>query len=147
MSNSKNGSRLLRRRPRLALCHEDFNILEALAEGGFRRNPDLADRLFDELSRARVLSAKKLPSNTVALGRAVTYRDETDGLETTVKLVLPADADISQQRVSVMTPIGIALIGLAEGAVFHWKTRDGASRAFTVLRVSSGDTQAETILQ
>lgn len=147
MSNSTNGSRLLRRRPRLALCHEDFNILEALAEGGFRRNPDLADRLFDELSRARVLSAKKLPSNTVALGRAVTYRDETDGLETTVKLVLPADADISQQRVSVMTPIGIALIGLAEGAVFHWETRDGASRAFTVLRVSSGDTQAETILQ
>lgn len=139
MLKPNNRSRLLRRRPRLVLCQDDFGILEALADGGFRRSPEIANRLFDELGRARVVPAKKLPQNVVALGRAVTYRDEATGREATIKLVLPADADIAQQRVSVMTPIGVALIGLSEGAVFHWEDREGEPRGLTVLGVTPGN--------
>lgn len=84
------------------------------------------------------MPANKLPAHSVSLGRTVTYRDETTGEESTVRLVLPEDADISQKRVSVMTPIGVALIGLSEGAVFHWQTVEGEARALTVLRVTSG---------
>ncbi|MGX0977395.1 Regulator of nucleoside diphosphate kinase [Roseovarius sp. EC-HK134] len=146
MQKSMTQSNLLRRRPRLDLCQEDFNILESLAEGGFRRNPDLANRLFDELDRARIVPAKKLPPHAVSLGRTVTYRDETTAHESTVRLVLPEDADISQQRVSVMTPIGVALIGLSEGAVFHWQTLEGERRALTVLRVASGNPEDELSL-
>ncbi|MDD9725964.1 nucleoside diphosphate kinase regulator [Roseovarius sp. SK2] len=144
MQKSTTPSNLLRRRPRLALCQEDFNILEALAEGGFWRNPDLANRLFDELGRARIVPANKLPAHAVSLGRTVTYRDETTGKQSTVRLVLPEDADISQKRVSVMTPIGVALIGLSEGAVFHWQTVEGEARALTVLSVTSGNPDDKT---
>ena len=47
----------------------------------------------------------------------------------------PEDADIARQRVSVMTPIGVALLGLSEGASFYWDTRDNQRRMLTVIKV------------
>lgn len=143
MPDPRQQSRLYRRRPRLVLSEEDFSNLEALAEGGLRRNPELANRLFDELGRARVVPARKLPPHVVALGRVVTYRDEAIGQEWTVIPVLPKDADITQQRISVMTPIGVALIGLSEGVIFHWETRTGERRILTVLGVAPEKTAEE----
>ncbi len=104
-----------------------------------RRNPTLADRLFDEISRARIVPAKKMPDNVISIGSTVTYRDEINGQEKTVTLVYPENADIAAQRISVMTPIGVALIGLAEGASFDWDTRDARRRTLTVIRVERHD--------
>ena len=53
----------------------------------------------------------------VNFGSEVTYRDEATGRAYTVKLVMPHDADVRARRVSVLTPVGTALIGRAEGAV------------------------------
>ena len=75
----------------------------------------------------------------MAIGRAVTYRDESTGQEKTVTPVYPEDADIARGRISILTPIGVALIGLAEGASLHWDTRDGERRVLTVLQVASQD--------
>ena len=75
----------------------------------------------------------------VAIGRAVTYRDESTGQEKTVAPVFPEDADIARGRISILTPIGVALIGLAEGASLHWDTRDGKRRVLTVLHVTPKD--------
>ena len=114
-------------------------IRERLAEGAIERNPDLADRLLGEIGRARIVPAAKLPQNVVAIGRAVTYRDESNGQEKTVTPVFPEDADIARGRISILTPIGVALIGLAEGASLHWDTRDGERRVLTVLHVATQD--------
>jgi regulator of nucleoside diphosphate kinase len=110
--------------------------LEALAVGALRRSPALADKLLGEIARARIVEAERLPRHVVALGREVTYRDETTGREQTVTLVLPQHADIAQGRASILTPIGIALIGLREGSALSWETRDGQTRRLTVVRVS-----------
>jgi regulator of nucleoside diphosphate kinase len=110
--------------------------LEALAAGASRGTPDLADRLLTEIARARIVEPGRLPRDVIALGREVTYRDETTGREQTVVLVLPQQADIAKGRASVMTPIGVALIGLREGSSFSWETRDGELRRLTVVRVS-----------
>ena len=53
----------------------------------------------------------------VNIGSQVSFRDEVTGREQTVSIVLPADADIAAGRVSVLTPIGAALIGLKAGRV------------------------------
>ena len=111
--------------------------MDALAEGAQRRSPELADRLMDELSRAKVVANDKLRNDVVAIGRHVTYRDESTGQTKTVQLVFPEDADISLGQVSVITPIGVALIGLSEGASFRWETRDGTTRKLTVLGVGA----------
>ena len=124
------------RRPKIVISTECLTKLEALAEGAMRRNPDLADRLLGEIGRARIVPMAKLPANVVAIGRAVTYRDETTKQEKTVIPVFPEDADIADGRISILTPIGVALIGLAEGASLDWDTRDGQRRVLTVLRVA-----------
>lgn len=121
--------------PKIVVNQDDLAHLEGLAEGAMQRNPALADRLLDELGRARVVAATKMPANVVAIGSTVTYRDETTGQEKAITLVYPEDADIARGRVSVMTPIGVALIGLAEGAAFHWDTRENQRRMLTVIRV------------
>jgi regulator of nucleoside diphosphate kinase len=52
-----------------------------------------------------------------------------------VTIVLPADANIAAGRVSVLTPIGAALIGLKAGASIGWETREGEERRLSVLAV------------
>ncbi len=117
--------------------------LEALAERAIVRDPELAERLLGKIGRARIVPAAQFPLNVVAIGRAVTYRDETTGQEKAVTPVFPEEADIACGRISVLTPIGVALIGLAEGASLHWDTRDGKRRVLTVLRVVREDVSEE----
>ena len=127
---------LLRRRPRLTISDQDLARLEAMAANKLSQDPDLANHLLEELGRARIVPAHKLPRTVAAIGRSVTYHDETADRDRTVTLVFPENADIASGRVSVMTPIGVALIGLSEGARFHWETRAHAIRRLTVLRVA-----------
>lgn len=122
--------------PKIVINADDLDHLEALAEGAMTRNAALADRLLDELGRAKVVPAAKMPANVVAIGNTVTYRDEISGQERTVTLVYPEEADIAQGMISVMTPIGVALLGLPEGASFHWDTRSEQRRTLTVIGVS-----------
>jgi len=121
--------------PGIVISSADLAHIEALADGAMKRNPELADRLLDEIGRARIVAPAKMPKTVVSIGSTVTYRDETTGLEKSVTLVFPENADIAHQRVSVMTPIGVALLGLAEGAVFFWDTNDNQRRTLTVIRV------------
>ena len=123
------------RRPKVVIGETSLERLEALAEAAYARTPALADLLLDELGRARIVPDRKLPGTVVTIGRRVSYRDETTGEEKTVTPVFPEDADIAVGKVSVMTPIGIALIGLAEGARFTWQTRSGETRDLTILSV------------
>lgn len=123
------------RAPKIVINADDLEHIEALAEGAMQRNPALADRLLDEIGRARIVAPARMPANVVSIGSTVTYRDESTGLEKTVTLVYPENADINLQRVSVMTPIGVALLGLAEGAEFYWDTRDNQRRMLTVTKV------------
>lgn len=130
------------RRPQITIAQETVDHLEALVEGASARMPELADRLLDELSRARILPAARIPADVVGIGNSVTWRDETTGQEQTATLVWPEEADIDAGRASVLTPIGVALIGLKAGARFQWETRSGELRDLTVLSVSPGATPA-----
>jgi regulator of nucleoside diphosphate kinase len=124
-----------KRNPGIVINADDLAHLEGLADGMMKRQPTLADRLFDEIGRARIAAPSKMPKNVVGMGSTVTYRDETTGREKSVTLVYPEDADITRLRVSVMTPIGVALLGLAEGASFYWDTRENQRRMLTIIRV------------
>lgn len=125
------------RKPPVTIDAAQLPHLEGLADGAMAHAPDLADRLLSELSRARVVKAGKLPDDVVAIGRRVTWRDEKAGKDQSGVLVWPEDADIAAGRISVATPIGVALIGLPVGARFQWQTRLGEIRDLTILAVSS----------
>lgn len=128
--------------PRIIINEDHVDHLERIAEGALKRSPDLADRLLAELSRARRVPAAKVPADVVTIGNRVIFRDETTGKERSVTLAFPEDADISTGRISVMTPIGVALLGLSEGARFSWDTTNGQTRQLTVISVSSAEPTA-----
>ena len=110
--------------------------LEALAAVAMRGPAaELGDRLMREVARATVLPSAEMPSDVVSIGSEVRFRDETTGREQTVTVVLPENADIARGRVSVLTPIGAALIGLAAGASIGWETREGETRRLSVVAV------------
>lgn len=131
------------RLPKVVIAAESVEPLETLTDRFQSRNPVLADRLLEKLSRARIVTNAKLPSQVVAIGRPVTYRDHATDTENTVTLVLPEDADVERGCISLMTPIAVALIGLAEGDSFEWQTRDGKTRRMEVLRVVHETTELE----
>ncbi len=71
------------------------------------------------------------------MGSEVEFRDDSTGKVQTVTLVFPGDADIAERKISVLTPVGTALIGMRAGDSITWEARDGDLRRLTVLRPGS----------
>ena len=78
---------------------------------------DASDELADLLAQARLVPAETLPSDRVAMNSSVTYLEEPAGVRRTVTLVYPREADPTHRRISVLSPIGLALIGRRRGEV------------------------------
>ncbi|HEV2566311.1 MAG TPA: nucleoside diphosphate kinase regulator [Microvirga sp.] len=123
-------------KPRITLTAADHDKLSTLAEAALHTMPDVARELAEELDRAQILPKGKPCAGAVYMGCEVDFRDDTTGRVQTVTLVYPHEADISQGRISVLTPIGTALIGLPLGQSIGWTTRTGELKRLTVLRVS-----------
>jgi regulator of nucleoside diphosphate kinase len=122
-------------KPRIILTAADHEKLSVLANAAANTMPEVAAELAEELDRAHVLSPGRHPVDTVCMGCEVDFRDDVTGRVQTVILVYPNEADISKGRISVLTPIGTALIGLPVGKSIDWTTRNGESKRLTVLQV------------
>ena len=92
-----------------------------------------ADDLLHELDRASVVPDATVPGDIVRMGSLVRFRTGRD--TRSVTLVYPAEADIASARVSVLTPVGTALIGLRAGQSITFRTRDGRPQMLTVLNM------------
>ena len=124
-----------RNETRITLSAKDHERLSTLARAAWKRMPGLAAGLSDELGRADILAEGRRSERVVCMNCEVEFRDDTTGRVQNVKLVYPEDADISKRRVSVLTPIGTALIGLREGDSMTWETLSGETRRLTVVAV------------
>jgi len=122
--------------PAIVLGATDHARLTGLADALAERQPELADDLFAELERATVVPSEDVPESVVRMGSMVTFAQD-GGEPRTVTLVFPVEADIEAGRISIATPVGVALIGLAAGQVMHWQARDGRSHTLTVLAVGA----------
>ena len=94
-----------------------------------------ASLLLQELERAETYDQDSVPPHIVTMMSTVVFIDESTGERHEVQLVYPQDADSERQRVSVMTPIGAALIGLARGASIDWPNRAGDYRPLRIVEV------------
>lgn len=125
--------------PQILVTEGDHDRLSNLIVAANTASPDVADFLERELARARVVAPAALPRGVVAMGSEVAFRDEQSGQVRSVRLVYPRDEDIDNGRISILTPIGVALLGLSAGQSIDWRTRSGLDRALTVLEVSAPD--------
>lgn len=125
----------IRRKPTIRISRTDHSRLSMLAAAVAQRNPDISDELLAELDRARVVADGSISTEIAQMGSTVTFTSDT-GDARTVTLVFPGLADIAEGRVSILTPIGTALIGLSAGQSIMWTARDGRRHALTVQAVS-----------
>jgi regulator of nucleoside diphosphate kinase len=129
-------------RPPIAVDANHVARLSALSSLTNGPMMEVCEYLREELDRAHILPPEKLRPDIVNLGSQVEFRDEQTGKVQHIILVYPPDADIARRRVSVLTPVGAALLGLSVNQTISFHTRTGERRELTVLkvrRVRSGD--------
>lgn len=122
------------RKPSIVIGETDHQRLNMLALAAADRLPESSEGLLLELERARVVSDSSVPGNVVRMRSTVEYETDT-GDGRTVTLVFPIDADISEGKISILTPIGTALIGLSVGQSMMWTARDGRLHRLSVISV------------
>jgi regulator of nucleoside diphosphate kinase len=88
----------------------------------------VSQALEDELHRATVVRHADVPADVVTMNSAVVYEDCATGVRRAVRLVYPKDADATSGKVSVLAPIGAALLGLRVGQEIDWRVPGGARR-------------------
>ena len=127
--------RLTEVRPPIAIDANHLARLSALSSLTSGPMVEVSEYLREELDRAHVLPAEKLRPDIVNLGSRVKFRDKQTGKVQEIILVYPFDADIARRRVSVLTPVGAALLGLSVNQTISFHTRAGERRELTVLKV------------
>lgn len=85
-----------------------------------------------ELHRAEIVEQGRVPPDVVTMNSEVVYEDFATGARRTVRVVYPADADPSRGWISVLAPIGSALLGLRVGQQIEWQLPTGPRRVFVV---------------
>lgn len=125
--------------PPILVREGDERRLYEIAVGAMLSDPRLAGGLLDELSRATVAPDALVPAEVVGLGSTATYRDAGEPGSAThrVRIVAPQDADTRRGRVSVLSDLGAALIGLAPGQSILWRDRVGGIRQLAVINVET----------
>lgn len=123
----------------LTMKNEDFQKISALLASA---PPQVQELLQAELDRASVTADDALPGDVVAMHSTVVYKDRAMGTTSTVTLVYPHEADIAQNRISILAPVGAALIGLKVGQSITWPLPGGRSKEVEVLEVFAPGQQA-----
>jgi regulator of nucleoside diphosphate kinase len=123
-----------RKRPAVHLTEADYETLFTLVDAASPQAPGVA-LLAAELDRATVVRAANGARSFVRLNSRVTYEDVTTGQVRDLQVGLPKDASIDDNRISVLTPVGAALIGLRPGDTFEWTDAGGRTRTLKVLSV------------
>ena len=112
----------------------DIERLRKLAEAASMKYPQTTDFLAREIERAEVLPDARVLPGLVTMNSDVTFRDDISTQERTVTLVYPEAADVETGKISILTPIGAALIGLSAGQTIEFQTPGGRWRSLTVLK-------------
>jgi len=121
------------------LLRNDFEILDAYVKNvqGMQVNEkENYNKLSMELKKAQIVDVESFPSDTVRLDSMVVIKDLLTGREMSITIVLPQKADIKQKKVSVLAPIGTALIGFRKGQKVSWQVPSG-KKDFMIMEVKN----------
>ena len=121
----------------LILTKDDYTLLTSYLSGrGQKTSFDRknVEGLKAELKKAKLVSADDLPGDVVRINSKVKIKTESPDKIMELTLVTPDKADIKNNQVSVMAPIGTALIGFRQGKKVKWQV-PGGNTTFTILEV------------
>ena len=102
-------------------------LLGSQRQSSFRDQGHLS-QLQSELERALVLAADEVPAGVITIDSLVRVVDLDSGQRSVLTLVLPHEADVAERRISVLAPIGTALLGFRAGDDVEWVMPGGTRR-------------------
>lgn len=124
----------MQKRPKIILTSQDMNrldkLLEALPEAAFPGKAELEA----ELNRADVVEPQDVPPDVVTMNSTVRFALES-GEDICMTLVYPKDMDGSADRISVLAPVGSALLGLSTGEHIEWPKPGGGMMKVRLVEV------------
>jgi regulator of nucleoside diphosphate kinase len=126
---------------------DDYNLLKAYLNnrsGKTTFDRQNAEDLFAELKKAKLVSKYEFPADVVRLNSTVRIKPEDKDHVMELTIVTPDRADIKERKISIMSPIGTALIGFRQGQNVKWQVPSGR-KTFTILEVNNGKLGCETI--
>lgn len=116
------------------LGEEDFRMLKKFSEQFSSNAKSHEMTLSYELNRAIVVEDDVLPPSCIRLNSYVKVRELTSNKEMEFSIVLPAYSNFKENKISVLTPMGSALIGLCKGEKVEWKM-PGGMKSLEILEV------------
>lgn len=122
----------MKNEPQLILSEIDFKKISALL---VLNKSDIFDLLEEELHRAEIVPLEKLPTDVVCMNSQVTFLDLASNKQSVVELVYPHQVDIEKNKISVLSPVGAALIGLRTEQSIHWPMPNGKQKILKVIAV------------
>ena len=126
----------------IVITESDYARLQRLIESSRRfrhRDAQHLDALEQELERATIARAQEVPGDLVTMNSRVRVEDLNSGHVYAYQIVFPKDADLATNRISVLAPIGTALLGYGAGTTVEWQVPSGMRR----LRILDVEYQAE----
>ncbi|MDC0709008.1 nucleoside diphosphate kinase regulator [Stigmatella sp. ncwal1] len=122
--------------PALQITTEDMTRLRAVVERHLEGSKAAAaEQLELELERARVVQPEQIPPNVVTMRSRILFEDLETGRRREASLVYPEEANIDQSRVSILAPVGLAVLGLQVGDIIEWPLPNARLGKFRILEV------------
>jgi len=111
--------------PNIIVTAKDLRRLQDLVT---LESTPAAEQLDNELARASVVAQTEVDRNVVTMNSDVTYEELVSGVRRTVRIVYPDKADATRAWISVLAPLGSALLGLRVGQEIEWRMPSGMRR-------------------
>ncbi len=122
-------------RPRIIVSTLDVQRIETLLEKQDQTHP-VVELLWEELERAETLEPDAIPPTVVTMRSTVRFLATRSGKEMELTLCYPQDIDGSPGKVSILAPVGSALLGLSVGQEIDWPTPGGASERYRIVEIT-----------
>jgi regulator of nucleoside diphosphate kinase len=114
---------------------DERRLAQLLQAKASELDDDTLELLEDELQRATIVESWEIPADVVTMNSVVSFEDVETGQLSEVSLVYPSAASGKEGRVSILAPIGSALLGLSVGDAIEWPVPGGRSRRLRVTAV------------
>jgi regulator of nucleoside diphosphate kinase len=122
-------------RPQITISSLDAERLEKILDSlSYSQFPN-KDDLQEEINRADIVEPREMPNNIVTMNSTVTLKVLSSGKAFSKTLVYPKDANGAEDTVSVLAPVGSALLGLKEGDQIDWPKPNGDMLSVTIVKV------------
>jgi regulator of nucleoside diphosphate kinase len=132
--------------PIITLSERDALRLRKLVEADASAHTEHIEKLKRELERARIVPETELPGDVIAMNSTVELEDLEDGEIMTYTLVFPENADVESGKISILAPLGMAMLGFKVGDEFEWPVPAGLLRV-RVRRLVENKTEPALLAQ